>query len=111
MTIPLECDGAASDAVLQAARAALSSTPGQWTDAGVRNRPMMPLLVALLEATAKVAAAVADNAFEDCVPMPRDLANDLNRDAQRIAGDILNAAGAPSCQGWSLPSMSGKELV
>lgn len=107
----LECDGAAADAVLQAARAALGNRPGQWCDASIRNRPLMPLLVALLEATARTASAVADNAFEDCVPLPRQLAHDLARDARRIADDITNAADAPDAAGWSLPSMTGKELV
>lgn len=107
----LECEGAASDAVLQAARVALDNRSGQWCDVGVRNHPVMPLLVALLEATAVTASAVADNAFEDCVPLPRQLAHDLARDARRIADDLLNAADAPDRANWSLPSMTGKELI
>lgn len=107
----LECETAASDAVLQAARAALNNRPGQWRDAGVRNHPVLPLLVALLEATAVTAGAVADNAFEDCVPLPRQLAQDLARQARRIADDLQNAADTPDRANWSLPSMTGKELI
>lgn len=107
----LECETAAADAVLQAARAALGNNPGQWCDAGIRNRPMLPLLVALLEAAVVTASAVADNAFEDCTPLPQQLAQDLARDARRIADDLLNAADAPDRANWSLPSMTGKELI
>lgn len=107
----LECETAASDAVLQAARAALGNRPGQWRDAGVRNHPVLPLLVALLDAAAVTASAVADNAFEDCVPLQQQLAQDLARQARRIADDLLNAADAPDRANWSLPSMTGKELI
>jgi len=116
-TIPqqaLQCELALSDAILQAARAALPMHPGQWISlpAGARNNEsLLALLLALLDAAQVTASAVADNAFDDCRPLPRDFAAGLAAQARRIADDLTNAADAPDAAGWSLPSMSGKELV
>ena len=51
-TIPapaLQCEAALSDAILQAARAALLKNPGQWVTlpAGAKNEPLVPLLLGL----------------------------------------------------------------
>lgn len=107
----LQCDAALSDLVLQAARGAMPQNPGDWhLDAGVKNDPQMALLLALLDATAAVASAVADNAWDDCRPIPSDLAADLARQARGVATDIENATQCPDATRWG-PSMTGKELV
>ena len=117
-TPTMQCDGALSDRVLQAARAAVPADAARHmpdamrlSSAGPRNEPLLPLLIALLDATKTVAAAVADNAWDDCRPIDRQLTTDLARHAQAIAADITNASDCPDASGWSLPSMSGKELV
>ncbi len=117
-TPTMQCDGALSDRVLQAARAAVPAdaarhfpNAARLSSAGPRNEPLLPLLIALLDATKVVAAAVADNAWDDCRPIDRQLTTDLARQAQAIAADITNASDCPDASGWSLPSMSGKELV
>lgn len=114
----LQHPSAVSDAVLAAARAAMPRNPGEWLPAGhQRNQPVVALLVALLDATQATANAVGDNAFDDCRPLPRDLAEELARQARAIADNILNAADAPNQElwsvppGWSLPSMTGRDLV
>lgn len=113
-TTTLQCDAALSDLVLQAARAAIPTDPSRLITlpaAGIKNDPLLPLLIALVDATKAVAAAVADNAWDDCHPIDRGIAADLARDARLIATDITNATDCPDATGWSLPSMSGKELV
>lgn len=114
----MECDAALSDRVLQAARAAVPADAARYfaddmrlSSAGPRNEPLLPLLIALLDATKVVASACADNAWDDCRPIDRQLTTDLARQAQAIAADITNASDCPDASGWSLPSMSGKELV
>lgn len=110
----LECEGALSDLILQAARAAIPADANRLVilpPVGARNQPLMPLLVGLLDALQTTATAVGDNAFDGCQPLPRDLARDLARQARAIAADLENAADAHDAKAWSLPSMTGKELV
>lgn len=114
----IECEAALSDRVLQAARSVMPSDAGRWFadrtaigGAGPRNEPLLPLLMALMDATKAVAAAVADNAWDDCRPINNELAADLARNAQSVASDIINATQCPDSKNWSLPSMTGKELV
>jgi len=76
----LECPGALSDLILQAARQALPAHVDNLItlpDCGERNRPLLPLLVGLIDATRATAAAVADNAWDAGQPLPDDLAVDL----------------------------------
>ncbi len=76
----LECPGALSDLILQAARQALPADPQQLIqlpDCGEHNRPLLPLLVGLIDAAKATAAAVADNAWDAGQPLPHDLAVDL----------------------------------
>jgi hypothetical protein len=110
----LECDGALSDLILQAARQALPKHADsliQLPDVGARNQPLMPLLVGLLDAAQATARAVGDNAWDDCSPLDRQLAADLAKQCRAIAADLENATQCPDARGWSLPSMTGKELV
>jgi hypothetical protein len=114
----LQHPSAISDAVLAAARAAMPRHPGEWLPvAHQRNQPVVALLVALLDATQATANAVADNCRDACQPIPRDLAEELAKQARAIAEEILRVSDTPpSLQqalppGWSLPSMTGRDLV
>ena len=108
----LECDGALSDLILQAARQALPPNPQQLIripPSGVRNGPLLPLLIGLIDAAQATAKAVGDNAWEDSCPLDQELARDLARQCRAIAADLETASQCPTT--WSLPSATGKELV
>jgi hypothetical protein len=80
---PLECDGALSDVILQAARQALPKHTDSLInlpDCGERNRPLMPLLVGLIDAAKVSARAIADNAWDSGQSVPKELAADLLAD-------------------------------
>lgn len=117
---PLQCDSALSDAVLQAARAVMpgnaGSLPGpDWrqlgTSCGAKNAPLVLLLEALIDSAAAVASAIADNAWDDSRPLPRDHAEGLANACYRIGADITNATQCPDATSWGMPSMTGKEWV
>ena len=94
----LECEGALSDLIMQAARAAIPADVDRLItlpDSGRRNQPLLPLLVGLLDAVQATAKAVADNAWDDCLPLDRDLAADLAMQCRAIAADIENASQCP----------------
>ena len=77
---PLECEGALSDLILQAARQALPKHVDSLItlpDCGERNQPLMPLLVGLIDAAKVTAAALADNAWDSGQAVPKGLATDL----------------------------------
>jgi len=107
---------ALSDAVLQSARAALNTWQLQGgvlqlPPTSERNRLLLPLLIGLLDATQTVAAAVADNAWDESHPIDEQLARDYAKQALRISNDLINATHCPDARNWSLPSMTQKELV
>jgi hypothetical protein len=91
----LECDGALSDLILQAARQAI---PGHvdrlitLPDSGRRNKPFLPLLVGLLDAAQQVARAVADNAWDESLPLDRELMTTWP--ASRVASPARSKAPA-----------------
>lgn len=117
----LECDSALADLALRGAQAAMPVDPlqhllpaiaQQCRDAGPRNQPLLPLLLALLEATERVANAVQDNAWDASQPVPPVLAEELANQAYRTGAAISNSSQcSPSPAGWSLPHCSGRELV
>lgn len=94
----LECDGALSDLILQAARQAI---PGHvdrlitLPDSGARNQPLLPLLVGLLDAAQQVACAIADNAWDESLPLDRELMTDLACQSRGIAASIESASDCP----------------
>lgn len=103
MSQPLECEAVLSDLVLQAARSAMPKEAGRWfadtrsfNRAGPRNEPLLPLLIALLDAAKTVAAAVVDNAWDDCRPVDRALVADLMALNQSVADDLITASSAPT---------------
>jgi hypothetical protein len=120
----LECDGALSDLILQAARQALPPNPEQLIcipPSGVRNGPLLPLLIGLINAAQATARAVGDNVWDDCHPIDANLAHDLARQCRAIADDIEITSQCPDAlilqaarqalRSWSLPSATGTELV
>lgn len=114
MSQVIECEGALSNLVLQAARAAIPAQPDrllQLPDCGPQNQPLLLLLVGLIDATKVVAAAIADNAWDNCRPIDSDLAVELAANATAIANDLRNATACPDAAGWSMPSATGRELL
>ena len=109
----IKCDGALSDLILQAARQAIPKHVGQLItlpDVGRSNQPLLPLLVGLLDAAAVTAAAINDNALDSGRPLDCQLSIDMAKQCRGIAGSLESAASTDT-HGWSLPSMTGKELV
>ena len=97
----IECDGALSDLILQAARAAIPGYASRLItlpDSGIRNQPILPLLVGLLDATQQVARAVADNAWDESLPLDRELMTDLARQARAIGAAIETASTCPDAR-------------
>ena len=93
----IECDGALSDLILQAARQAIPGDVDRLItlpDCGSLNRPLMPLLVALLDAAKVTADAVADNAWDSCQPIPAELAEELVGVADQILLAVASASQA-----------------
>lgn len=118
MTAPIECAAAMSQQVLNAARAAMPADPARhFPDPSVitrmpeKQRPLLPLLMALIDSAEAVAKAIDDNAWDDGAPVDRAMTEDLANQAYRIGAVITNASSAHDASAWSLPSMTGKELV
>lgn len=114
----VNCEAAMSDAVLQAARAAMPADPATHfllphaiRQLPAKQLPLVPLLMALLDAAEAVAKAIDDNAWDDGAPINRSLAEELANQAYRLGAVVTNASTAHDASNWSLPSMSGKELV
>jgi hypothetical protein len=97
MSTPLECPGALSDLILQAARQALPANPQQLIrlpDCGERNRPLMPLLVGLIEAAKVTASAVADNAWDAGQSLPTGMADALLVELEHCASALRRSQEA-----------------
>jgi len=108
-----------TDDVLQAVRDALPTDAinhlvdgSVISSLSVRQRPLIPVLIALLDSLEAVSGAIADNAIDEGVCIDRTFAAGLQQQAARISSRIYDAAHAP--EDWAayrLPSMTGKELV
>jgi len=97
----IECDGALSDLILQAARQAIPGYASRLItlpDCGRRNQPILLLLVGLIDATQQVAQAVADNAWDESIPLDRELMTDLARQSRAIASAIESASTCPDAR-------------
>jgi hypothetical protein len=97
----IECDGALSDLILQAARQAIPGYVSQLItlpDSGRLNQPILPLLVGLIDATQQVAQAVADNAWDESIPLDRELMTVLARQSRAIATAIETASTCPDAR-------------
>ena len=96
-TQPLSCDGALSDLILQASRRALPENVGsliELPDCGERNRPLMPLLVGLIDAEKVTASAVNDNAWDAGPALPTGMADALLDDLEIVRQLITSAHDA-----------------
>jgi hypothetical protein len=96
-TPTLTCEGALSDLVLQAARKAIPDDHDRLLllpDPGEHNRPLLPLLVALIDSARVVAQAVADNAWDNGHPMSKDLAAEIAGDARAVMQSLQQATEA-----------------
>jgi hypothetical protein len=96
----IECDGALSDLILQAARQAIPDHVDlliTLPDSG-RNNPILPLLVGLLDATQQVAQAVVDNAWDESRPLDRELMGYLARQSRAIATAIESVSDCPDAR-------------
>jgi hypothetical protein len=98
-TARLECDGALSDLILQAARQAI---PGhvEPADHPARLRRPQQADPAAADGTARrrqqvTARAIADNAWDESLPLDRDLMHDLAKQARAIASAIESASDLP----------------
>jgi hypothetical protein len=94
---PLECDGALSDLILQAARQALPAHVDSLLtlpDCGERNRPLMPLLVGLIDAVKVTASAINDNAWDVGAALPTGLADSLLAELEIVRQLIRSAEEA-----------------
>jgi hypothetical protein len=92
----LECNAALSDLILQAARAAIPKHVDSLIslpDCGERNRPLMPLLVGLIDAAKTIASAINDNAWDAGPALPRGMADDLLSELE-IVRQLITSAGA-----------------
>ena len=89
-TQPLECPGALSDLILQAARQALPAHFGA-PDCGERNAPLVPLLKGLVDAVKATASAISDNAWDSGPALPPGWRDDLTKGLQE-AINCLNSA-------------------
>jgi hypothetical protein len=97
MSTPLECDGALSDLILQAARQAIPKHVDSLLtlpDCGERNRPLMPLLVGLIDAAKVTAGAINDNAWDSGPAMPTCMAEALLIEVEIIRELITSARDA-----------------
>ncbi|MEB3169074.1 MAG: hypothetical protein VKK97_10135 [Synechococcaceae cyanobacterium] len=114
----ITCDGAISDQILAAARDSMPADPARWfADRKAiealpeKQRPLLPLLMALLDSAEAVAKAIDDNAWDEGRPVDKSLCEEIAGQAQSIGAAIINACHAHDTSNWSLPSMTGKELV
>jgi len=94
---PFECNPALSDLILQAARAAIPAHVYSLLtlrDCGERNRPLMPLMVGLIDAAKTNASAINDNAWDSGPALPRGIADDLLTELEIIRELITSARDA-----------------
>ena len=97
----IECDGALSDLILQAARQAIPGYASQLItlpDSGRRNNPLLPLLIGLVDALKVTAEAVADNAWDESIPLDRQLMADLGEQLGAIATALESARDCPDAR-------------
>jgi hypothetical protein len=100
----MSCQTVVSDLILQAARQAVPSDVERLMllpDCGARNKPLMPLLVGLVEALQLTAKAVGDNAWDESHPLDSRLAEKLTQQCAAIGADIRNAGQCPDARTWA----------
>lgn len=99
MPKPIECDTVVCDLVLQAAWDAIPENVHELLplpDCGELNRPLLPVLVTMLDGIESTARAVADNAWDSCEPLDQGLAQTLISQLDQIQMRLANATQAPA---------------
>ncbi len=99
MPKPIECDTVVCDLVLQAAWDAIPENVHELLplpDCGELNRPLLPLIVALLDGIESTARAVDDNSWDSCEPLDQGLAQTLISQLDQIQMRLANATQAPA---------------
>jgi hypothetical protein len=94
---PMHCQEYISAAILDAARAAVPADVERLVllpDCGPRNKPLMPLLIGLVEALKVTAVAVADNAWDERYPIDDRLALELRTALQTAEFSLSDATTA-----------------
>jgi hypothetical protein len=93
----MHCQEYISAAILEAARAAVPTDVERLLllpDCGPRNKPLIPLLVGLVEALKVTSAAVADNAWDEGCPVDFRLELQLRTALQAAAFSLSDATTA-----------------
>ena len=93
----MNCQEVISDMILQAARGAVPADAEQLMllpDCGPRNKPLMPLLIGLVEALRVTAEAVADNAWDEGYPVDAGVVVKLNKQCTLACYAIQFSAAA-----------------
>jgi DNA polymerase/3'-5' exonuclease PolX len=94
----MHCQEYISAAILEAARAAVPADVEQLMllpGCGPRNKPLMPLLIGLVEALRVTAEAVADNAMDEGYPVDARTAAELQRVCVFARSQISTAGLVP----------------
>ena len=94
----MNCQEVISELILNAARSAVPADAEQLMtlpDCGPRNKPLMPLLIGLVEALKITAEAVADNAWDEGCPVDARLTNELCNSCHSAYMAIGAATTAP----------------
>lgn len=84
-----------TDKLLEAARLLLPADPADCfvkpdviNELTEKQQPLVPLLIILIEAALTTSQAIADNAWDDNIPMPIDLMNELANQSYKLAAII-----------------------
>ena len=91
----MNCQEVISELILNAARGAVPADAEQLMllpDCGPRNKPLMPLLIGLVEALRVTAEAVADNAMDENCPIEVLLVGELNGSLGTAGAALARAA-------------------
>ena len=91
----MNCQEYISAAILDAARQAVPTDVERLMllpACGPRNKPLMPLLIGLVEALRVTAQAVADNAMDENCPIEVLLVGELNGSLGTAGSDLARAA-------------------
>lgn len=95
----------AAEAVLEAARQAITQEAvDQFSGFSDKQRPLIPLLLSLLDSTQAVASAIADNAWDDHEPINRDFVRGCKQQTNWIASELGNATECPNRANWEIAS-------
>ena len=89
------------DAILNCARCSIpQASIDEFSHFGERQRPLLPLFLALLDAMQVTASAIADNAWDASEPIPLDFAIGCQEQIKKSCREIMNATECPNRSRW-----------